>query len=432
MILPEQQTKIPLITNALHKEQEDYTQSANALFHFMNQIKFLENALVNKALIPRFCREDMSYLNLNIGGHLFNKIAILQKCFCDIPLHKVATDFELMLTEQSKDKLKSYREADLSIGNNHPRCYGKFAIAFSKRWCEERKLQPIHYLNENSPYSKQLEEIMKSSFSQDDLPDSVALDLFQRLALLKPLRGKMKKFIEHEDKKIEIEVVKNFHDEQEWRFIPNLNTIVRLNLVDNFCIWQDLLGFGQPFYESNWNIKSDLALNNLHRIALLKDNISDITDVFLESIFTLNDGFIRTYVIPNNNVHMMIDWLYNSIRKYKRISDLDIENGYYGLRGVMAYGQRAQYISSDTLGQGEFIQTTDDHKAEYNRKNIIYTPRELQMNTAFSKAYIIEASGSKMGVKGAKLYIDIEVIRTTTSSGGLIVAPYKGAETKDQ
>lgn len=40
------------------------------------------------------------------------------------------------------------------------------------------------------------------------------------------------------------------------------------------------------------------------------------------------------------------------------------------------------------------------------REISIYFPKEFQMNTAFSKANIIEESGSKFGVKGAFLYFD--------------------------
>ena len=37
---------------------------------------------------------------------------------------------------------------------------------------------------------------------------------------------------------------------------------------------------------------------------------------------------------------------------------------------------------------------------------MLTTPEYFQMNTAFSKAYIIESSGSKAGVTGNNLYID--------------------------
>lgn len=64
---------------------DDYAQSANTLVHFMKKFKYLEEILEKKALIPRYCIEDLQYLN--IGGGSFTEAFVLQKCFCDIPFH---------------------------------------------------------------------------------------------------------------------------------------------------------------------------------------------------------------------------------------------------------------------------------------------------------------------------------------------------------
>lgn len=66
---------------------DDYAQSANTLVHFMKKFKYLEEILEKKALIPRYCIEDLQYLN--IGGGSFTEAFVLQKCFCDIPFHKL-------------------------------------------------------------------------------------------------------------------------------------------------------------------------------------------------------------------------------------------------------------------------------------------------------------------------------------------------------
>ena len=41
---------------------------------------------------------------------------------------------------------------------------------------------------------------------------------------------------------------------------------------------------------------------------------------------------------------------------------------------------------------------------------VIYNPKEMQMNTAFSKAYILESGGGKAGLPGNYMYIDKSVI----------------------
>lgn len=110
----------------------DYVQSANTLFHFMNKSEHLEWILKNRAIAPRYCVEDMAYLNIVTEDSSFQKVAVLQKCFCDIPFHKLTDTFELDIVGDSAEMLSDAEKLDLSKWNTHPDCYGKYAIAFSK------------------------------------------------------------------------------------------------------------------------------------------------------------------------------------------------------------------------------------------------------------------------------------------------------------
>lgn len=181
-------------------------------------------------------------------------------------------------------------------------------------------------------------------------------------------------------------------------------------IYESFCAWIDLLGYGSAFYSSNWDIHSPSALNNLKRIQLLEPITTSIYSPFNETLFSLNDGFIRNFDVPKNNVTQILGWLIDVMLKFKAINEIDIQNGYYGARGVIAYGSRAQYRQFDSLGKGDLIYATAEAKREYNKKQIVLTPRELQMNTAFSKAYIIESSGSRNGLKKNKLHIDEKML----------------------
>ena len=149
--MPQKNEVVRLTNPQTVYNSEDYTQSSNALFHFMNKQNYLETALFKKALVPRFCLEDIGYLNLSIDDQSFKEIAVLQKCFCDIPLHKIIVNFGLELTETSE---VDSNDLKLIKDNTHPGYYGEYAIAFSKAWCEDKNLQPIHYLNETSSYTK--------------------------------------------------------------------------------------------------------------------------------------------------------------------------------------------------------------------------------------------------------------------------------------
>lgn len=185
-----------------------------------------------------------------------------------------------------------------------------------------------------------------------------------------------------------------------------------MQTFDSFCLWSDLLGYGSNFYKSNWDITTRDALSNIKRIRKLHSTWTHITNPFQEALLTLNDGLVRNFDFSNNNFCVTLDWLVHTIFLFNTVNELDVRNGNPGLRGVLAYGQRIKYIETNYHGRGEFVQTNAERKDKLNQNIVIYSPSELQMNTAFSKAYIIEGSGSKLGVSGNKLYIDYEVIET--------------------
>ena len=47
---------------------DDYVQSANTLFHFMQRQEYLSALLKRRALVPRYCQENIAYLSLEIGS----------------------------------------------------------------------------------------------------------------------------------------------------------------------------------------------------------------------------------------------------------------------------------------------------------------------------------------------------------------------------
>lgn len=93
--------------------------SANTLFHFVSQRKFLESILHGK-LIPRYCVEHFE-INDNFKGD----VAIPMKCFCDIPLSQIY---------------------------EHTNTYGKFAIGFTKEWAQKVGITPVLYIHNQSPH----------------------------------------------------------------------------------------------------------------------------------------------------------------------------------------------------------------------------------------------------------------------------------------
>lgn len=205
----------------------DYVQSANTLFHFMRQLKYLKTILTKRAIVPRYCIENIDYLKIKNGDSVFSDIAVLQKCFCDIPMHKLADTFSVTGTGKNFDTLEPDEKLQVEHNNTHFDLYGGFAIGFSKAWSERKKLQPIHYLNTSSSYSSHFQKLVFNSLSADDVPDEFADDILYRLAFIKPLRGIMQRnFRRKSGESTSVDIYKNFHDECEWRFVPEHTTVV--------------------------------------------------------------------------------------------------------------------------------------------------------------------------------------------------------------
>ena len=83
--------------------EDDYVQSANSLFHFMKEADYLKDALGRKALVPRYCVESVDYLGIKSGDKLYGNIAVLQKCFCDLPFHQMGETFALTPVQTEKN-----------------------------------------------------------------------------------------------------------------------------------------------------------------------------------------------------------------------------------------------------------------------------------------------------------------------------------------
>lgn len=259
---------------------DDYVQSANTLFHFMKEPDYLVESLLKKAFVPRYCKEEIDYLNLSCNNVNFSTIAVLQKCFCDIPFHKLNEAFEVKLVGESDLVLTPQERTRLMMTNTHPELYGKYAIGLSKEWGERKGLQPVHYLSKESNYVKKICDLFLNMMHCDELPDEVVDDILYRLSYIKPLRGKMVRVFEKDDsqEKISITLMKNFHDEREWRYIPSVsdleNVIANPNVI---CCLQDINeSLNNPKFSTSWleyqysDIRYIIVPNVYERIELIK------------------------------------------------------------------------------------------------------------------------------------------------------------------
>lgn len=168
--------------------EDNYTppiQSADTLFHFVERLEYLLPIIERLALVPRYCTEDTAYLKIGI-----RQIAYPMLCFCDINLHKM---------------------------QEHIRFYGGngYGIAFAKKWGIRNSIQPIQYITPSSPLINDFTEAFKFSLSSDT-NDAAQNFLLTQMLYLKPIQGTMDRN--------NTSVLKNFTDECEWRFIPDLRS----------------------------------------------------------------------------------------------------------------------------------------------------------------------------------------------------------------
>jgi hypothetical protein len=169
--------------------------SSDSLFHFIDKFKYLNDILDTQALYPRFCREELK-------PFFSTPVYIPMKCFCDIPLSLIA---------------------------EHASMYGKYGIAFSKEWGENKGLQPVTYYNPDSLITKSIASLHNTNLEnyEIDIFDDENLNSFRKTGIIhnnlrtilcnhKPIKGKMVR-----NNKVKEKI---FYNEREWRFLGSFYT----------------------------------------------------------------------------------------------------------------------------------------------------------------------------------------------------------------
>lgn len=173
-------------------------QSADTIFNFMTDFIYLQKALENKMLSPRYCKENIRYLKIN--G--LKEIAFPMKCFCDINIHRLA---------------------------EHISWYGGYALGFSKSYGREKGIQPITYVNDNSMLAKDFRVAFNAALKDDGMERKKNIEkmknfLLHQLMYVKPVEGLTYNHSKEKNMK------KCLTDEQEWRFVPSVDMLNRINM----------------------------------------------------------------------------------------------------------------------------------------------------------------------------------------------------------
>lgn len=158
---------------------------ADTLFNFVSKFDYLLPYLKNKMISPRYCVEDLEYLELE----KIQKMAYPMKCFCDINMHRL---------------------------EEHLYWYGYYGVAFSKEWGMHQGIQPVQYVNQEAQLKKDFAEAFSIALQQDASKAEMENYMLHQLMYYKPYSGTFKNRntgeITH----------KCFTDECEWRYIPDV------------------------------------------------------------------------------------------------------------------------------------------------------------------------------------------------------------------
>lgn len=245
------------IEEASLKDKSDpkYELSSNALFHFTRKLEFLLEVIKNGYFSSRYVKEDVEYLNLMFDSRKASRVALPMLCFCDIKLHEL---------------------------KHHVNKYGKFGIGISKEWAIKNNIDPIHYRNPKSKNTTLYSGALNKAIENNE--DNIFGDeLITQLAFSKPLFGKMNDM----DGKIT-----NFHDEQEWRYVPNFDD------SDN----DNLLSFIDDVNDSN--LMNEFSLGKLsnslkeYRQSCLEIDWNEVRYIFVKSS---NDSKVVIQAIIDKN-----------------------------------------------------------------------------------------------------------------------------------
>jgi hypothetical protein len=133
----------------------------------------------------------------------------------------------------------------------------------------------------------------------------------------------------------------------------------------------------------------------------------------------LNDGAIAYRDLSYRTASVTYDFLQRCWKLFNAIQEKELASGHPGVRMVVAVGFRikgrrggldstaSQFQSLiDRLKKGLIDSAQAIHEARRIRPYFDVLP-QLQANFAFTKAYVAEQSGTKGGLGGAKLFVDL-------------------------
>lgn len=210
----------------------------------------------------------------------------------------------------------------------------------------------------------------------------------------------------------------------------HIDKILRPKVRQVICAYSDLLGFGACLDNLDWDIEHEERHHKtIKRLSIFVKRAREIGGIKY-TCFALNDCLAINYDLPEEEP-VLLPPLWGFLlfmgRTHARLNYLDQNMGFPGVRTVWAAGKRLvdpawiQGLSTEPRGQDishpkGIICITDNPDGPSGLKKKLeriatYTPREFQLNIAFSKAYALDEEGSAIGLRGPYLFVDESLLR---------------------
>lgn len=202
----------------------------------------------------------------------------------------------------------------------------------------------------------------------------------------------------------------------------------QLKTRHSFCMWSDLLGFGNIYAENNWDLNSRQRRKVYNRLVAAHSSVLYYSRPDERNLI-LNDGIAKVYmpddsIFGKREISSISIYFRFCIELHMTINQTEKANGYPGCRSVLAFGDCIEYLAEEikfddyvlnyTKPKGQSISTIAQ---ENGNPTVIYNPKELQMNTAFSKAYILEGGKFDNNPIKNNMYIDQSAVDAVIEYG---------------
>lgn len=192
--------------------------SSETLFHYVSDMKYLINIL-QKNFRPRYVKEEFTFEIKEL-----NRIALPMLSFCDITLSSI---------------------------DEHVKWYGYYGIGMKKDWALKKGLTPVHYYNPSSHSMKYLSDAlfsMRQNLNTGVTATDAYISNYYNLWFMKPYTGKQYNRTRNEV------LPKKFYDEREWRYIPSIDELKKMDAG----LTMSILGEELNRFDNDTSFKNDL------------------------------------------------------------------------------------------------------------------------------------------------------------------------------